>query len=260
VHFAEVNLAAAGLYADIAPSARNGDIAASSFQLGAPANLSGAHVTATGPQRSVSGNIAYVDVTASRESREVTCNIENLDVSALRLQPGDRAAGRRIAESRAADSPSTNVSTLSVEARRTADILCFNVAGFGVHFDAIAGRDSYFKLHPELSIGLVGRLRGKRTGDFHAGAEGARFERIIVQELLRRWAPGIGFNVYGVPHHWRGTGFQLENFHGTEVSRQPKCQAVPGFQSAGANNRGMSSGRFWIFCRLDARALDPGAS
>src|SRR6266480_6878676 len=101
----------------------------------------------------VSGNVSGVDVTASGEGVEIASDIGDLDVSALGFEFSDESGGG-IAITLRTDAPGANVATLGDELRGTADVLGFDIAGIGLHFDVEAARDGDFKFHPEL--GAVG--------------------------------------------------------------------------------------------------------
>jgi len=74
-YFAEVDLSAAGAYADEISGVSDGDVCANGFQFGPSCDLPGANVSAPGTQRSVSRNVAHVDVSASGDGRKVTRDI-----------------------------------------------------------------------------------------------------------------------------------------------------------------------------------------
>ncbi len=158
---------------------------------------------------------------------------------AFRLQFGNGTTQPSIAGPGRTDASRLDVPALRVKGSRATDVRRRDVACLSVHLDAIAAWHSDLKLHPELRVSGARRLWRKHAGNFHSGGERLRLERVRIEEPLSGGTAGIGFDVHGVAHDWRGAGLELGDVDGPEIRRQPQRQTIFGAQYTGANNGGV---------------------
>src|SRR6266850_4111926 len=254
-HFAKIDLAAAGAHVHKISRVCDGDVATNRLQVGAAANFPCPDMATTSAKRSVSRNIARADVATRGEGRKIPCDIQNLNMPTLRFELCNQAAGRGVAKPGSANPSRADVSTLCAQARRSADVLCFDVADFRVHVNVIAARNSHFKLDPELRLIRTRRLRRERARKFNSKVCGPGPKNVTFQKLLASRAARVRFDVHGLSHDRRCAGLELENPDRAEIGRQPQREPVPGLQSAGPNHGRVRSGHFSDHFQCSGSAL-----
>jgi hypothetical protein len=175
VHFAEIDLAAAGAYSYKCPGMADNYIAANCFEFSAAANLSGMDVATAGAQRGITGNISYVDVAAGGEGIEIARDIHYLNVSALRFKLGGRTACGGAAYAARTDAPGSNVSALGDERCGAANVFGFDIPDIRVDFDVVSRWNRNFELHPELrAASAFAGLHRKSAVYIDSGGRGLR--------------------------------------------------------------------------------------
>src|SRR5712664_3476467 len=253
--FAEIDLAAAGAHVHKISRVCDGNVATNRLQVGAAANFPRAHMAATSAKRSISRDIAHADVATRGEGRKVPCDIQNLNMPALRFELCNQAAGGGLAKPGSANAPRANVSTLRAQARRSPDVLCFDVADFRVYVNVVAARNSHFKLDPELRLIRTRRLRRERARKFDSKVWGPGPKNVTFQKLLGSRAASVRFDVHGVSHDRRCAGLELENPDRAEIGRHPQREPVPGLQSAGPHHGRVRSRHFNAHFQCSGSAL-----